>query len=93
MMRLSWRNVAIFGTVLLLPQTALACPLCSLAVISGLGLSRYLMVDDVISGNAFGLQTVLVNSGSLDAYGAQPTHHLSSLEPLLRRFTKPYWER
>lgn len=50
-------------------------------------------VDDVIAGNALGLQTVLVNIEPLDRYGAQPTHHLSSLQPLLQRFTVPYWER
>ena len=49
-MQFSWRNLSIFGILLLLPQRAFACPLCSLAVMSGLGLSRYLMVDDVISG-------------------------------------------
>jgi hypothetical protein len=36
---------------LLLPQTALAvCPVCTLAVGAGLGLSRFLGVDDTISG-------------------------------------------
>ena len=36
---------------LLVPQTAYAvCPVCTVAVIGGLGLSRYLGIDDSISG-------------------------------------------
>ncbi len=45
-------------------------------------------VDDVIAGNALGMQTVLVGSEPLDPYGARPTHHYSSLEPLLKKFSR-----
>ena len=39
------------GLALLLPNPALAvCPVCTAAVIAGLGLSRWLGVDDTVSG-------------------------------------------
>ncbi len=34
----------------LLPQTTFACPLCAAALTTGLGLTRYFGVDDLISG-------------------------------------------
>jgi len=40
-----------FFLKLLLPKTALAvCPICTVAVGAGLGLSRYIGIDDAISG-------------------------------------------
>ncbi|MDD4290367.1 MAG: hypothetical protein PHH83_03800 [Patescibacteria group bacterium] len=43
--------LSIFGINLFLVKQALAvCPICTIAVASGVGLSRYLGIDDAISG-------------------------------------------
>lgn len=43
--------IAIATFKLMLPQTTLAvCPICTVAVAGGLGLSRYLGIDDVVAG-------------------------------------------
>lgn len=41
----------LFSTIYILPPVAFAqCPVCTLAVGAGLGLSRYLGIDDAVSG-------------------------------------------
>lgn len=49
MKKLIW--LLAFCTWLVLPKSVLAvCPVCTVAVVAGLGLSRYLGIDDTISG-------------------------------------------
>lgn len=48
-------------------------------------------LDDVVAAKALGMRTALVSNKPLDRYGAQPTYHFRTLEPLLRHFQQPYW--
>lgn len=45
-------------------------------------------VDDIIAGNSIGMTTVLVNSGEVDNYCAQPNYHVSSPREILSVFLR-----
>lgn len=41
----------LLAVILLMPQlTKATCPVCTVAIASGLGLCRYIGIDDVVSG-------------------------------------------
>ena len=51
-------------------------------------------VDDVISGNSIGMQTMLVNAEPLDSYCAKPNYHLASPREILSLFQrKQPWKK
>lgn len=51
--------VFLFGSALIFPAAAQAvCPVCTVAVAAGVGLSRYLGIDDTISGVWMGALTI-----------------------------------
>lgn len=49
---------AAFGSLLLVGKAYAICPVCTVAVIGGLGLAEYLHIDDTISGLWIGALTV-----------------------------------
>ncbi len=59
--------VALFIYLFLLPQKAMAvCPICTVAVAAGLGLSRYIGIDDAVSSVWIGGLILSVSFWSID---------------------------
>lgn len=54
---LKWFGISVFGLVIAVPAQAV-CPVCTVAVAAGVGLSRYLGIDDTIAGVWIGGLTV-----------------------------------
>lgn len=69
------------GIYLLIPKPALAvCPVCTIAVVGGLGLSRYLGIDDSISGIWIGGLMISLTLWTVDWLGKKNFNFLKKLD-------------